>query len=312
MKWTLEDVGDQTGRRFVITGANSGIGLDAARMLAAHGAHVVMACRNTAKGDAAAAGIRQRHPDAELDVLRLDLADLASVASFAAELRSRYGRFDVLINNAGVMALPYATTADGFEMQFGTNHLGHFALTGQVIDLIRGTQDGRVVNVASQAHRFGKMRWHDLHWQTRYQKWPAYGQSKLANLLFTAELDRRLAAAGWPVRAVACHPGYSATNLQLVGPQLEGSKLMERGSAIANRWFAQSSEQGALPTVCAATSPLVESGDYIGPDGLYEMRGMPKKVGRSKRAQNAADAARLWDVSVDATDIDYAALRPDA
>jgi NAD(P)-dependent dehydrogenase (short-subunit alcohol dehydrogenase family) len=287
MKWTTDNMDPQDGRTFVITGANSGIGLEAARALGAAGARVVVACRDTAKGEHAVAEL-----DGDFDVRRLDLADLASVRGFASELE---GDVDVLINNAGVMAVPRARTADGFEMQLGTNHLGHFALTGLLLDRLRD----RVVTISSGAHRFGRMNFGDLMSERHYQRWLAYGQSKLANLLFMQELQRRLETADSSLRSVAAHPGYAATNLQFHTQSIQ-DKLMGLGNHI----FAQSAAMGALPTLYAATEDI-PGGAYVGPDGLAEQRGHPHLVGMSGAARNSESARKLWDESEELTGVSY-------
>ena len=288
-KWTPQDLPSQTGRTFVVTGANSGIGLAAARELGRAGARVVLAVRDEARGRAAADSI-----NGETEVRRLDLADLSSVRAFADELD---GELDVLVNNAGVMAIPERRTADGFEMQIGTNHLGHFALTNLLLPRIRD----RVVVVASGAHRMGSIRLDDLNWeQGGYHRWRAYGQSKLANLLFTSELQRRLADAGSDVRAVAAHPGYAATNLQ----GHTGNVLQHVGMWIGNKLIAQSDEHGAWPTLYAATQDI--AGDsYVGPDGFQEGRGHPTLVGRSSAASDADVARRLWERSEELTGVSF-------
>jgi len=279
---------DQSDRTFVVTGANSGIGLAAARELAASGAHVVLAVRDAAKGEAAAAGL-----SGEPEVRALDLADLASVRAFAEGLDRN---IDVLVNNAGVMATPHRTTADGFELQLGTNHLGHFALTGLLLPRI---QD-RVVTIASGAHRIGKINFGDLQSERSYRRWLAYGQSKLANLLFMYEFQRRLDAAGSPLRSVAAHPGYAATSLQS-----HTESIQDRIMAVSNRIFAQSDEQGAWPTLYAATTPDLPGGSYVGPGGFLEQRGNPKLVGSSAAARDEDTARRLWDVSEELTGVQY-------
>jgi NAD(P)-dependent dehydrogenase (short-subunit alcohol dehydrogenase family) len=281
VRWTAADLPDLGGRTVVVTGANSGIGLATARELARVGAHVVLAVRDEQRGRTAAESIT-----GSTEVRRLDLADLASVRAFADGWG---GDVDALINNAGVMAIPRQQTVDGFEMQFATNHLGHFALTNLLLPHVTG----RVVTVASSAHRMGRIVIDDLNWQQRrYRAWAAYGQSKLANLLFTLELERRLAAAGSSLRAYAAHPGYAATNLQSHTGNPIGSMMM----TIANRVVAQSDAQGAWPTLFAATQDL-PSGSYVGPDGFKETRGHPTLVGRSGAATDLATAAALWTVS---------------
>jgi NAD(P)-dependent dehydrogenase (short-subunit alcohol dehydrogenase family) len=288
-KWTAADIPDQSGRTVVITGANSGIGAVTARALASSGARVIIACRDTSKGSAAVATM-----PGTVEVRALDLADLSSVRSFASGFTEP---FDVLINNAGVMALPLRRTADGFEMQIGTNHLGHFTLTGLLLDRVRD----RVVTVASQAHRTGRINLDDLNWERRrYSRWAAYGQSKLANLLFTLELQRLLTAAGSPVKAMSAHPGYAATNLQSHTESLQDTIM-----ALGNRIFAQPAEMGALPTLFAATTPDLPGGSYIGPDGLFEQRGHPKLVHPSTAAKNPDVARRLWTLSESLTATPY-------
>ena len=277
---------DLTGWTVVVTGANSGIGLVTARELAGAGAHVVLAVRDTARGEDAAASPSTAPPRC----VALDLADLASVRTFAGGWD---GDLDILVNNAGVMAIPLQRTADGFEMQFGTNHLGHFALTNLLLPHLTY----RVVTVSSGAHRMGRIDLDDLNWERRrYDPWRAYGQSKLANLLFTFELERRLEAAGSGVRAVAAHPGYSATNLQSHATNPLTRIMMEVG----NRTVAQSDEMGALPTLYAATEDIA-GGSYVGPDGFQEMRGHPTLVGCSAAASDAAMAAALWEASEELT-----------
>lgn len=305
-QWTAADVPDLSGKTIIVTGGNSGIGYEAARQLAGKNARVVLACRDQGKADTAAAAIRGEHPGATVEVMALDLASLASVRAFAEAVRRQHPRLDVLCNNAGVMALPYRKTADGFEMQFGTNHLGHFALTGQLLDVLRQTAGARVVNVSSGAHRAGWIRFKDLQWERGYRKWLAYGQSKLANLLFTYELQRRLTAAQVPVLSVACHPGYAATNLQSAGPRMAGSTFMERVTDLGNRLFAQSAAMGALPTLYAVAAPDVQGGDYIGPDGVGEMHGHPRKVRSNGRSHDQDTARRLWEVSEELTGVRYA------
>jgi NAD(P)-dependent dehydrogenase (short-subunit alcohol dehydrogenase family) len=280
-RWTADALPSLTGRTFLITGANSGIGLTAARALGAAGARVVLAVRDPARGRAAAATV----PGAP-EVRELDLADLASVRAFAAGWDEPV---DVLVNNAGIMAVPEGRTADGFESQIGTNHLGHFALTNLLLPSITG----RVVTVASGAHRMGRIDLADLNWERRdYDRWRAYGQSKLANLLFTLELQRRLTDAGSGVLAVAAHPGWAATNLQ----SRTRNPLQHALLAVGNRVLAQSDEQGALPTLYAATQDVPPAG-YVGPDGLQEARGYPTLVGRSAAASDGTTARELWELS---------------
>jgi NAD(P)-dependent dehydrogenase (short-subunit alcohol dehydrogenase family) len=308
MPWSHADVPDQSGRVVVVTGANSGIGLEAAKSLASAGAHLVLACRDAAKAEAAAGELRARHPRASLELLALDLASLASVRDFARAFAERHARLDVLVNNAGVMAIPRRTTADGFEMQLGTNHLGHFALTGLLLPRLLAAREPRVVTVSSTAHRAGRMRWDDLHGERRYQRWLHYGQSKLANLLFSYELDRRARAAGLPLVAAACHPGYSATNLQFVGARMDGSRVWEAIMKWANGVFSQPADMGALPTLYAATAQGVRGGDYYGPDRMFETWGHPTKVGSSARSRDAESARRLWELSEALTGVRYEAF----
>ena len=287
--FSVRDIPDQSGRTAIVTGANSGIGRAAARALANSGARVVLAVRDTDKGREAAAAM----PGAT-DVRRLDLADLASVREFAADWE---GEIDLLINNAGVMVPPLSRTADGFELQFGTNHLGHFALTNLLLEQVTG----RVVTVSSGGHRMGSIDFDDLNWERKpYKAWRAYGQSKLANLLFTAELQRRLIAAGSPVLATAAHPGYAATNLQFHSQR----RAMDLISVVGNRLLAQDEDGGALPTLFAAVADVPGNG-FDGPGGFMEQRGAPKLVKRSKAAGDAEVARRLWEVSEGLTGVRF-------
>lgn len=302
MRWTESDVPDQAGRLAIITGSNTGLGYDTARVLAGHGAHVVMAVRDTAKGDAAAARIRQLSPDAQITVHKLDLGSLASVKQAGAELAAAYPRIDLLINNAGVMYPPKQTTADNFELQFGTNHLGHFALTGLLLGNLLDVDGSRVVVVASIAHNIrAKIDFDDLQWERRrYERVASYGQSKLANLMFAYDLQRRLAAAKAKTIAVAAHPGVAATELvrHIPGAGLPGVNWVS-GKVL------NSAELGALPTLRAATDPSVKGGQYYGPDGFRELRGYPKLVGSSKQSKDVAIQERLWTVSEELTGVTF-------
>jgi NAD(P)-dependent dehydrogenase (short-subunit alcohol dehydrogenase family) len=300
-KWTADAMADQTGRTVLITGANSGLGLRSAEALASHGARVLMGCRNEGRAEAARNQVAKLARGPEPVVVRLDLADLASIEAGAAEVDATVERLDVLLNNAGVMAIPHARTADGFEMQFGTNHLGHFALTGRLLQALLRAEAPRVVTTASNAHRMGRMRWDDLQFEKRYRKWPVYAQSKLANLLFMRELDRRARDAGTALVSAAAHPGYAATHLQQHSGRLSSAFM-----TLGNRIAAQSDTAGARPQLYAATAPGVEGGDYYGPDGLFESRGHPKKVGSAAAANDMAAAHRLWQLSEELTGVLYA------
>ena len=303
--WTANDLPDLSGKRFVVTGANSGIGFEAAREFARRGAYVVLACRSMEKAQAAAARITTAHPRAAVELMELDLSSLASVRNFARTFRDKHRKVHVLCNNAGVMALPYRRTTDGFEMQFGTNHLGHFALTGLLLEALLETADARVVTVSSGAHWIGRIRFGDLQWEGGYSEWLAYGQSKLANLLFTFELQRRAEQAGVGLKSIACHPGYAATNLQAAGLRMQGLWMLEAAMDFANRLFAQSAAMGALPLLYAAAAPAVKGGDYIGPDGPGELRGYPTKVSYSPAARDPETARRLWDISEQLTGVGF-------
>lgn len=306
--WTADHMPDLAGRTVVVTGANSGLGYEASLAFARKGARVVMACRDPGRADTAREAALRAVPGGSVDTMPLDLASLASVRDFAKSFLQRERVLDVLVNNAGVMALPFRKTVDGFEMQFGTNHLGPFALTGLLLERLLGTPGARIVTVSSTAHRIGRIRFGDLQWERGYSKWAAYGRSKLANLLFTYELDRRLRAAGANALAAACHPGYAATNLQATGPRMHGSALRERGMLLMNRLFSQSAAMGALPTLYAATSPDVRGGDYIGPDGFMEIAGHPKRVASSRRSRDPRTAARLFEVSEELTGVRFDAI----
>ncbi len=289
--WTTSDVPDQSGRVAVVTGANSGLGLETARELARAGASVVLAVRSLDRGKAAVDEIRGEQPDATVQLQELDLASLDSIRSAATEVRSKVDRIDLLINNAGVMYTPRQQTADGFEMQFGTNHLGHFAWTGQLLDLMLDTPGSRVVTVSSVGHRIrSKIDFDDLNAENGYNRIAAYGRSKLANLLFTYELQRRLAEADAPTVALAAHPGGSNTEL---GRHVPGGRFLTP----LLTWMSQSAAMGALPTLRAATDPTASAGQYYGPGGFMETRGHPVVVESSDRSHEADTQQRLWAVS---------------
>ena len=290
--WTTDDIPDQSGRTAIVTGANSGIGYVAARELARKGAHVVLACRDVEKGAQAAAGIAADGVRGSTEVGALDLSDLSSVRAFAARTDRP---IDVLVNNAGLMAIPEQRTADGFEMQIGTNFLGHFALTG----LLLGQVTDRVVTLSSAAHQMGSISLDDLNWhRRRYRRWSAYGQSKLADLMFAYELEHRFVAAGSPLRSMAAHPGYTATNLQSRTESVQDFVM-----GLANRVVAQGPDMGALPTLLAATMPDLPGGAYIGPGGLGEVTGHPVPVGSNAASHDRDTQAKLWALAEDLTGV---------
>jgi len=305
--WTPADVPDLSGQTVIVTGANSGIGKEATRLFAENGADVVMACRSVPRGRAAADELRAAGVRGALSVRELDLANLDSVRSFAEGVLADHDRIDVLSNNAGVMAIPRSETSDGFETQFGVNHLGHFALTGHLLDrLIETDGDTRVVTQSSGMHERGTIDFEDLHGERDYGKWDAYAQSKLANVLFAYELQRRLDRAGVvSVRSLACHPGYADTNLQRRGPERAGSTVRLWMMKAANAVFAQPARLGSLPMVYAATADTVEGGEYVGPGGFLNMRGYPERQRSSDRSYDEDVSRRLWGVSESLTGVVY-------
>jgi NAD(P)-dependent dehydrogenase (short-subunit alcohol dehydrogenase family) len=306
--WSTRDIPSQAGRVAVVTGTNSGLGFVTAREVARAGATVVMSSRDPERGAAAEQRLRDAVPGADVRLAALDLASLASIRSFAERISATYDGIDLLVNNAGVMAIPRAMTIDKFEMQFGTNHLGHFALTGLLLPSLLARAGSRVVTVSSTAHKIGRMNFDDLSGHRSYNAWRAYGQSKLANLLFAYELQRRLTAAAASTISLAAHPGYSSTNLQAVGPQQSGNKLMGILMNVGNLAFGQSADDGALPQLYAATSPEAVGGAFYGPSRLMETRGAPKRVDSTSRSKDVGLAARLWFVSEELTDVHYSAL----
>jgi len=297
-RWTLADIPDQSGRTILVTGANSGLGFHTAQELARKGARVLMACRNPARAEDALQRVKEAVPGGHAELVALDLASLASVEEAAKDVAHRTSSLDVVVNNAGIMAVGKSTTADGFESQLGTNHLGHFAMTGRLLPLLLAAEHPRVVTVSSYAHKIGKIDFHDLMGDKRYGRWSAYAQSKLANLLFTAELDRRY---GDRLTAVAAHPGYASTHLQ----EGQGQAFFELLMKVGNRLFAQSDAMGAWPSLRAATDPDARGDDYYGPHALMELRGNPVKVGRVPAAKDVAVARHLWAVSEELTGVVY-------
>ena len=307
--WTERDIPDLGGRTAVVTGANSGLGYQTSRQLAAHGARVVLACRDRGRGEDAIRRLRAEVPGAEVELAGLDLADLASIRGFAAAYRNGGSHvLDILVNNAGIMAIPRRTTSDGFEMQLGTNFLGHFALTGLLLPALLAGDRSRVVTLSSIAALPGRISFDNLQGTRRYQRWLAYCQSKLADLLFALELARRIDRAGLRLISAAAHPGYAATNLQTAAPRMEGNRIAEVVMAAANRVLAQSDRQGALPSLYAATAPEVVNGGFYGPDGLGGMRGTPRRLQPFPSARNPQTARRLWAVAESLTGVGFDAL----
>jgi NAD(P)-dependent dehydrogenase (short-subunit alcohol dehydrogenase family) len=295
MDWGESDIPDQGGRVAVVTGANSGIGFETARALAAKGARVILACRSAEKGLDAERRMRAAVPGAAVRFLPLDLGSLESIKRFSREVAAAESKIDILCNNAGVMVPPLGRTDEGFELQFGTNHLGHFALTGRLLDLLRRGEGARIVSVASLAHLWGRINFNDLNSERGYNATLAYGQSKLANLLFIRELARRFRARGIPIVAAASHPGVTRTNLQRHSRLLAGSVAM----------FSQEPSQGCLPSLYAATATGVQGGDYFGPGRMMEMVGAPRPARSTPAAKNLEKAGQLWDVSEHFTQVSY-------
>ena len=306
--WSARDIPDQSGRRAVVTGANSGLGYVTARELARRGARVVLACRSENRGTEAVGRLAAEVPGADVEFLRLDLGDLDSVREFAAVYGRGRDRLDLLVNNAGVMALPQGRTADGFETQFGVNHLGHFALTGLLLPTLLTTPGARVVSLSSGMHALANIDINDLNSEREYGRWTAYGRSKTANLLFVHELARRLAAVGADIVAAAAHPGYAATNLQTAGVKMEGRRGAQRFVEIGNRVLAQSAEAGALPTLYAATAPGVRPDSFTGPS-ILGWRGSPANSWRAKWTLNDTAGRLLWEESERLTEVTYDALK---
>ena len=309
--WTTRDIPDQSGRTALITGGNSGLGYQAVLQLARKGARVLLAARDRARGAAALERLAAEAPASNAELAQLDLADLACIERFSAALLDGGQGLNLLINNAGVMAIPHReTTAQGYERQFGTNHLGHFALTGRLLPALARRPGSRVVTVSSNRHKgVNGIDFDDLQGERRYRPWRAYDQSKLANAMFVLELDRRLRAAGLDILSVGAHPGFAATKLQVTGPRSGGTSLVARAMGLATRLFAQPAGDGVLPVLYAATAANVHGGEYFGPDGPGEMRGHhPKQVSFSRAAHDEAAAARLWAVSEELTGVTFEAL----
>ena len=294
--WTAKNIPNQKGKVVIVTGSSSGIGYEAARVLANKEATVIIAVRSLDKGNKAVEKILGQNKDADVKVMQLDLADLKSVKNFAENFKKNYPSLDLLINNAGVMIPPYSKTADGFELQFGTNHLGHFALTAQLLEVLVKTKDARIVNVSSGAHKVGNINFDDLTWEKRsYSSWRAYGDSKIANLYFTYELNKKLKENNLNVIATAAHPGYTATQLQ------RNMGIFE----FLNNIFAQNISMGALPTLRAATEDSLKGAEYFGPNGLMEMWGFPVRVESNTLSKDEAIAKKLWKVSEELTGVKF-------
>lgn len=304
-RWTYNDIPSQEGRVAIVTGANSGLGYYTSKGLAEKGCEVIMACRNIKKGEEARKVLLKENPALDLKLMELDLSDLASVGNFADAFRESHTRLDLLINNAGLMAIPLRRTAQGFEMQFGVNHLGHFALTGLLFDLLKSTERSRVVNVASAAHKIGEIRFDDIHWEKGYSKWKAYGMSKLANIHFTHELADKVAARGIDIRVVAAHPGYSDSKLIEKGPEMNGHSFLVKAGRFVNGIVAQRTEMGALPQLYAATSPDAVHRGYYGPGGFGGMRGYPERTFPQRCKVSKDTQEQLWALSEKLTGVSF-------
>lgn len=297
-EWTAEDIPELEDRKIIVTGANSGLGFQATRRFAEKGAEVTMACRSMEKGSEAKGKIEEEFPNSSLELRKLDLSSLESVKDFAEEYSANHEELHILCNNAGIMAIPRQETEDGFEKQFGVNHLGHFALTARLFPLLKETdEETRIVTQSSGLHKNGEINFEDLMMEEEYDKWDAYAQSKLANVLFAYELDRKISGKDLDMKSVVCHPGYAATNLQYRGPRESGSKIKYGVMKIANTFLAQSAEKGALPMLYAAVSEKIEGGEYIGPGGLGNMRGYPMEQDSSPQSYNEDVAEALWNRS---------------
>lgn len=304
--WTTADLPPLAGKVAIVTGATSGIGLEAAAGLAAAGAETVLGCRNQARADKAIAEIRSRAPQAKVHNILLDTSELSSVRAFAKTFADSHQRLDILVNNAGTMTVPFSKTADGFEIVFGTNYLGPFALTGLLLDTIRSTPGARVVAIGSQTHRRAKLVLDDLLWERRpYSKGGAYAQSKLACMMYSFELDRRFKAAGIDAKGVVADPGYAATNIVFGGSQGASSALWSAMASMGNTLFAQGADKGALPTLYAAADPGIKGGEYIAPDGFMQLKGYPTVATPAAKARDVEMAKRLWEVSEQLTGVRY-------
>lgn len=304
-KWSILDIPDQSGKVAIVTGANSGTGYEVSKALASKGTEVILACRDVEKGESAVEKIKKEFPKSSLKVMVLDLAELSSVKNFSQLFRENYKSLDILCNNAGIMATPELKSKDGFELQLGTNHLGHFALTGFLMDRILKTPKSRIVNVSSSAHMSGKIDFDDLMKEKEYSRFSSYSQSKLANLLFSNELQRRLEAKGHSAISVGAHPGLTATNLATSGPGYGRGRILKSIISFVTKLIGQSAAMGALPILYASTSIDVNGGDYIGPGGFRGIRGYPKKVESSKESHDQEVARKLWDISTELTKTKY-------
>lgn len=303
--WTAENIPNMEGKKAVITGANSGLGFQATKKLAKKNAEVIMACRTKEKGVEARKEIEDHVENPDLEVMKLDLASLESIQHFSEELKSKYDKIDLLFNNAGIMAIPRRETEEGFEMQFGVNHLGHFALTAQILELLKKSEDeARIITQSSVAHENGDIDFEDINHEESYDRMQAYSDSKLANLLFAKELDRKLKSAGLNIKSAACHPGVSTTNL-FKAEESQHNFIVTKIMGLALKVFGQSPEKGCLPMLYAATSKEIEGGEYIGPDGFKSFRGHPEKQTPSEKARNQDLAERLWEASEKMTGIKY-------